>query len=162
MVSRLLSIASAAVLTTALCGCNAQKESSAAKPAGEPQRAQKPSAVSTRPIKGGYREKMERPKVYEELRQLGLFYRQYFDTFNRAPANTEEFRSYIEHDDPKLADAIKENYYAIICKIRELRSDTVVAYEREPDDQGRRHVAVGDAAVKRMDANEFEKTTDVK
>jgi hypothetical protein len=113
--------------------------------------------MKSAPAKGGLRERIDRTKVFEELHQLGLFYIQYVDERNRPPANTEEFCNYIDRDAQQLSRAIKDKYYTLICKVASPRSGTVLAYEREADDQGKRWVVTGDAAVTKMDESEFQK-----
>jgi hypothetical protein len=154
--SRLSGALAGALAALFLAGCGSQKPSAPAKTAEAPQAAQ------ARPAKGGLRERIVRSKVPEQLHQLALFYRQYFDTMNRAPSNTDEFRTYIEHDDRKLADTIRDKYYTVVCKVRDLGSSTVIAYEREADPDGKRWVVLGDASAHKMDEAEFDKALGTK
>jgi hypothetical protein len=163
-------------VTIFLAGCNKQKASSNAKSedraptAEQPQNAKRAPApkveqrqdATRAPVKGGLRERITRVKVPEELHNLAIFYKTYFDTMNRAPSTSEEFRSYIEREAGKLAEAIKDKYYTVVCKIQDLRSGTVVAYEREADEEGKRWVVTGDAAARKMDENELQKALDEK
>jgi len=163
-------------VTICLAGCNKQKTSSSSKSedraptAEQPQNAKRAPApraeqaqnTKRAPVKGGLRERIARTKVPEELHNLALFYKMYLDEMNRAPSTSEEFRAYIERDAGKLAEAIKDKYYTVVCKIRDLRPGTVVAYEREADEEGTRWVVNGAAAAQKMDENEFQKALDEK
>jgi hypothetical protein len=154
--TRLLWMCGALVFGSALAaiGCDAQKSD---KDRADARGSPPPHGMKSAPSKGGLRERIDRTKVPEELHQLGLFYIQYVDERNRPPSNTEEFCNYFDRDAQQLSRAIKDKYYTVICKIASPRSGTVLAYEREADDQGKRWVVTGDAAVTRMDEGDFQK-----
>jgi hypothetical protein len=136
-----------------LVGCGGKSSS---PPDTKPAKAA-PVHVSTRPERGGLRERIERPNILQELHQLGLFYQQYFTEFNHAPATQDDFRSYIERDAAKMAEGIKEGYYTVVCKVPNIASSTVLAYQTEPDPEGYRYVVSGDMSVNKMDENQFQK-----
>jgi hypothetical protein len=86
----------------------------------------------------GIRARADRPRRQNELRQIGLFYTQYRDTFNRPPPTVQDFTEYIKREAFEIKQAIDEKYYVLLPNVRD---NGIVAYERDPD-QGGRHGVV--------------------
>jgi hypothetical protein len=100
---------------------------------------------------------IDRQRVPEQMHNLGLFYTQFAYTYGRGPETAEEFRSYIGGEDGKLASAIKSKYYTLVCKVNNPSANTIIAFEREPDDKGERWILTGDASVHKMNETQFRK-----
>jgi hypothetical protein len=98
--------------------------------------------------------------VPNDLRQIAYFYRLYNTDFNRSPANLEEFKSYIQRDAGKLAESLDKGIYVVIWKVNDLSSNAVLAYENEPDQDGKRYVVKGDASVEKMNEQEWRKAVE--
>ena len=93
--------------------------------------------------------------VPNDLRQIAVFYRLYNTDFNRSPADLEEFKSYIRRDAAKLVESLDKGIYVVIWKVNDLSSNSVLAYEKEPDQEGKRYAVMGDASVRKMDEQEL-------
>jgi hypothetical protein len=93
--------------------------------------------------------------VPNDLSQLALFYREYSLDLNRPPASLAEFKTYIQRDARKLASQLDEGVYVVIWKVNDLSSNSLIAYESKPDEQGFRLVAMGDGAVQKKNNQEF-------
>lgn len=97
---------------------------------------------------------VERPMRLNELKQIGLFYRNYEVERNRPPAKAEDFLAYMQRDAPDIAEAIKVGHYQIVPNVRP-SSEKVIAYEQQPDRAGNHYVTKGDTSVVPMTTPEL-------
>jgi hypothetical protein len=95
--------------------------------------------------------------VPNDIRQLALLYRTYSLDFNRPPASLAEFKAYIQRDARKLASQLDEGLYVVVWNVRDLSSNSLIAYESKPDEQGVRLVAMGDGDVQKKDNETFQR-----
>jgi hypothetical protein len=90
----------------------------------------------TRPsAAGNLRVRIDRIERINELRNIGQFYQQYALNFNRPPASAKDFADYIKTDAQVIKQAIDEKYYFIVPNVKD--GNAIVAYEFDPDTQGR-------------------------
>jgi hypothetical protein len=118
------------------------------------------SPQSTTPGQGGQgslKRMITGQAVPNDLRQIAMFYRLYNTDFNRSPATLEEFKTYIQRDAGKLTQALERGDYVVVWKVNDLSPNTVLAYEKEADGEGKRYLAMGDASVKKVDEHEFKR-----
>jgi len=128
------------------------------------------SSAATTPSKGGggapaqmsLRRVIDRSRVQNDFRQLALYYANYSALQNRSPGKLDDLKADIERDMPKLYKAIEDGDYVVIWSLPHLSSEVVLAYEKEPDENGLRWVAHGDGSVKRLPPEEFEKALKAK
>ncbi|HLN33398.1 MAG TPA: hypothetical protein VK395_37065 [Gemmataceae bacterium] len=105
---------------------------------------------------------IDRSRVQNDFRQLALYYANYSALQNRSPGKLDDLKADIERDMPKLYKAIEEGNYVVIWSLPHLSSEVVLAYEKEPDENGLRWVANGDGSVKRLNPEDFEKALKAK
>jgi len=101
-----------------------------------------------------------RTAVPNDLQQIGYFYRLYNTDFNRSPAALDEFKTYIQRDAIKLAASLDKGEYVVIWKVNDLSSNAILAYEKEPDGEGKRFVVMGDASVTKLDQQQWQKAVE--
>jgi hypothetical protein len=89
---------------------------------------------------------MERVEAQNQLRQIGIFYRTYKDEMGRDPARLEDFLEYIKRDATREYESLKTGYFVLNLKSRPTAT-SVLAYEKEPFNDGTRLVLMGDCAV---------------
>ncbi len=98
-----------------------------------------------------------RPERQNELRQIGLFFRNFEIENNRNPRTDQEFIQYIQRDAPVIAKAIQDKYYILNLKVKmKGGSSGVIAWEYPADGPGHLVVRV-DASVSPMSAEELKK-----
>ena len=136
-------------LFMAASGCKKPKpQEEEAKPAAPP------------PIrKGGLARTIDRTRLANQLKQIGLAYMT-FSTEGRAPSKLEEFMPYLENDQA-IGQLLREGHVVVFWGARlnnlpQGSSQTILAYEKEPDDQGLRYVLFADTAVTRLGDKEFQ------
>ncbi len=98
----------------------------------------------------------ERQTNQNDLQQIALFYIQFDSENDRPPASLEEFKTYVYKDSPKLFQKIEDGSYVINFKVKP-SSNTVVAYEKEPDLNGNHLVVWGDKATKLVSSSDLQK-----
>ncbi len=98
----------------------------------------------------------ERESIKNDLRQIGLFYAQYRDTFKKGPATSKAFADYIRRDTAALAAQFDKGAYAVIPAARP-NSSTVVAYDAAGDVTGNHIVVFGDGRVDIIDQAELDR-----
>jgi hypothetical protein len=99
---------------------------------------------------------IQRSNVANDLQQLGLFYQTYNTDFGRSPAKLEDLKPSIERDMPKLYESIENGTYVVSWGVRNLASNLVLAYEKEPDNNGIHYVLMGDGSVQRMNDEQLQ------
>jgi hypothetical protein len=156
--------------STFLLGCGKQdkdKEGPAPPPQpapqGGPQPGGNPLAAGNQPQPGttGIRRVVDRQTAQNQLQQIGLAYHSFWDAnAGRGPSSVEELSPFYEKN-RGITDAIKSGYYVVywkatIASMQMGASNTVLAYEKDPErDGGQRMVVMGDCSVKRMNEAEF-------
>lgn len=101
----------------------------------------------------------ERQRAANDLKQIGLFYKQYELENSRPPANQQEFISYIQRDGRKIADEINKGIYLVYWNVGPNSlpagaSNTVLAYDVDVPMQGG-WVVMADGSQRRVTAQEF-------
>ncbi len=110
-----------------------------AKPQPPPEKKPPPKDIGEgKRVTDSIRARADRPGRLNELRQIGLFYAQYRDTFNKPPRNVQDFVEFIKRNAPQIKKAFEEKYYFLVVNVRD---NGIVAYEFDPDTQGRHGVA---------------------
>jgi hypothetical protein len=105
---------------------------------------------------------LDKVKMANYLKQIGLAYHNHLDATNKAPAKAEDLAPYFEND-KKLLDALKSEEIVFIYGVRLTEmpagsSKTVIAYEKDAPTKGGQ-VLFGDAHVEKMSADDFKKAT---
>jgi hypothetical protein len=129
------------------------------KPAPVPANPLAPGAPA--PAKTGVRRVMVRQEMQNVLRQVGIFYQLNLTENGRAPARLDDFLDYIKTEGRKEHQALKDGVLVLELTSNP-GSNTVLAYEKEPYTDGSRLVLLGDTAVRKMSAEEFEKAQGMK
>jgi hypothetical protein len=120
-------------------------------PQQDPPKKDPPKDVGDKPrTEGTFYLRINRIERLNELKQIGIFYTQYSDTFNRPPRNADEFVKYIARDAPAIAKAIQDKYYFIVPNAR----SGIMAYEFQPDQMkmhGMVHTSEGVRDISQVD-----------
>jgi hypothetical protein len=98
---------------------------------------------------------MVRQEMQNALRQIGIFYRLYATENGKPPARLDDFLDYIQNEG-RLEHRALTDGVLVLELVAEPGSNTVLAYEKEPYTDGGQLVLLGDAAVRKMSAEEFE------
>jgi hypothetical protein len=109
---------------------------------------------------------LDKAKVGNYLKQLGLSYHNYLDANGgKAPAKADDLAPYFEND-KKLLDALKSEDIVFFYGVRLVdmtsgTSNTILAYEKDAPTKGGQ-VLYGDGSVKKLSADEFKTATKAK
>jgi hypothetical protein len=102
----------------------------------------------------------ERAKRTNDLKQIGIAYHNYFDSFKKGPAKAADLFDFLEKD--KRILGLLENkdivfqYGVGVTDMTDGTSNTVLAYDKDVPTKGGL-VLMGDASVKTMTAEDFKK-----
>jgi hypothetical protein len=106
--------------------------------------------------KGGLKRIIDRSKLASQFRQIGLAYMNASDT--APPQKIADLMPYLEND-AKIEKLVQDGDIVVIwgARIGQVpnSSETILAYEKDPDDKGNRYVLMADASVKTMADAEF-------
>src|SRR5262249_27783782 len=97
---------------------------------------------------------IDKSGAMNELHQIALFYQQFNTEMSRSPAKLEEFTDYIKREAPRATKNLQDGVYVLVLNAR-MGSNTVLAYEKEPDRNGIQFVALGDGSVQKMTAQDL-------
>jgi hypothetical protein len=100
-------------------------------------------------------------EIKNRLKNLGLAYHNYFNTNNKAPTSASDLAEYYGKD-PSITEALEKGWIVFYYKVtplqmREGTSNTILAYEAEPDRMGLRWILKADGSVEKLMPAEFEK-----
>ncbi len=103
----------------------------------------------------------ERAKRTNDLKQLGLAFHNYNDTFKKGPAKAADLGPFIENDKRLLGlldnkDIVFQFGVSVAEMMADGLSNTVLAYDKDVPTKGGL-VLMADASVKSMTAEEFKK-----
>jgi hypothetical protein len=106
----------------------------------------------------------ERPKVQNQLAQIGLAYINC--SLMSAPRKIEDLMPFLEND-TKTEKLLRDGTIVVIWGVRidqvPNSSETILAYETDADDQGTRYVLMANGStVKAMSNDEFQKAAKAK
>jgi hypothetical protein len=88
--------------------------------------------------------KQERTKIQNDFENLKTYYWDYEITMGKPPAKWEDFKPYIVRDGPaSLVSGIENGRYVVVWKAKP-SSKNVLAYEKQPDVNGKQIVLFGD------------------
>jgi predicted Zn finger-like uncharacterized protein len=98
------------------------------------------------------------PRLENDLRQIGIAYHNYCDTFRKGPAKAEDLLPFMEKKDVRLLNLLKNDlvfiYHVNIPDMIDGTSNTILAYQKDAPTRGG-YVLFGDADVRRLSAEEF-------
>lgn len=101
-------------------------------------------------------------RTTNDLKQIGLAYYNYHDSFNKGPAKAEDLAEFLENDKRLIGLLKDENivfFFGVgIAQMTAGTSNTVLAYVKEVPDKGGL-VLMGDGSIKKLSADEFAKAT---
>ncbi len=107
-------------------------------------------------IIGNARGAAYRTERKNELKQIGLFYSQYCDSGIPKSARTKEgFLDSIKRDAKVIHETILDGYYQMNMRADHTSSQSIVAYERDPELNGTHLVVRGDTSVDYVTAQEL-------
>jgi hypothetical protein len=127
---------------------------------------EEPEIVKKAPV-GGLGRAREVTVVQNQLRQLGLAYKQFEVVENRGPKDQKELESYYSKV-PEINEALKNKWITFIWRVPRQAlaengdSNTVLAYETDADRQGIRQVLFGDGSVNGLNEEDFQKAPKAK
>lgn len=88
-----------------------------------------------------------------QLSNFSLAYFQYQTLNGHGPSRVEDITDSLDHN---TIAALKEGTCVAVWGLRNLSSETIVAYVKDPDSYGTRVVATGDGKARRMNREEFD------
>ncbi len=106
---------------------------------------------------------IERPRVQNELAQIGVAYMTC--AVDNPPRKIEDLMPFLENN-PKIEKLLRDGAIVVIWGVRPSQvansSETILAYEKDPDDKGTRVILMADTSVKTMSNDEFQKAPKAK
>jgi hypothetical protein len=112
----------------------------------EPEAEQKPAAPPFQRNEASLAGmvKQERSKIQNDFENLKLYYALYETQMGKPPNSWKDFKNYIGHEAPaSLVSGIEEGRYVVVWKAKP-SSKNVLAYEKQPDVNGKQVVLFGD------------------
>jgi hypothetical protein len=101
--------------------------------------------------------KQERTKIQNDFENLKLYYMTYETEMGKPPASWEDFKPYIVRDGPaSLVSGIENGRYVVVWKAKP-SSRNVLAYEKQPDVNGKQIVLFGDR-IETMPSEDLKKS----
>jgi hypothetical protein len=88
-----------------------------------------------------------------QLANFSLAYFQYQTLNGKGPSHVEDIKDSL---DANTIAAFNEGHCVAVWGLRNLSSETIVAYVKNPDSYGTRVVATGDGKARRMNQQEFD------
>jgi predicted Zn finger-like uncharacterized protein len=137
------------------------------QPAVNAQPEENPAPIEKKAPAGTAARVREGTVVRNTLRQLGIAYKQFEVENNRGPKNQKELGPYYQNV-AEINEYLTKNWITFIWGASRQSlaengdSNTVLAYEPDPDRQGIRLVLFGDGSVRDLDENEFSKAPKAK
>lgn len=108
----------------------------------------------------------ERTEIENNLRQLGIAFTQFEVEHSRGPKDQKEFESYYQRvhtiNESLTNGWITFPWGATRQSFPDGRSNTILAYETEPDGQGNRFAVLGDGSVHTLSVLDFARLPKVK
>jgi len=154
-----------------LAGCKAKKEretgiastSSTGPGTGEPFVASTQKAATEKdPNAGlsGLARVWSEPEIRNRLQNLGLAYHTYTDSNNRAPSKAEDLAPYYEKN-RDITEALEKGWITFYYNVKPLQmregtSNTILAFETDPDARGMRWILRGDGGVEKVSQQVFD------
>lgn len=128
--------------------------------------AANPAAKDLPAPKSGIARRLEFVDVQNNMRQLGFGYTNFEITNGRGPRNLEELAPEFERN-AKIMEHLQKGWWIFIYNANRAGmtagpSNTVLAYEAQPDGNGMRIVTMGDGTVRVLDETTFNKTPKAK
>jgi hypothetical protein len=106
--------------------------------------------------------KQERTKIQNDFTNLAYYYLTYESENGKPPSKWEEFKPYIVRDGPaSLVSGIEEGRYVVLWKTKP-SSNKVLAYEKQPDVNGKQVVVYGDKHIVTISSEELKKALEEK
>jgi hypothetical protein len=96
-----------------------------------------------------------RQQIQNDLRQIALFYVNYCTLHRKGPPNTKAFADSIRRDARALAEALDNNVYHLVPRVRG-GSGVVLAFDVAGDEDGNHIVVMGDSSVDTLTRQELE------
>jgi len=126
------------------------------KPATQPATERDPNAGLS-----GLARVWNEQEVKNNLKNLAIAYHHYFTETNKGPTKASDLAPYYGKV-PQITEALDKGWIVFFYKVtpfqmREGTSNTILAYERDPDALGMRWIVKGDGSVEKVSAQEFEK-----
>ncbi len=161
-----------AVMIVMMSGGNAGPKAQPVKPPaarGVPvnQVPQEEPEIIKKDAVGGIARSRERTNIENDLRQLGLAYRQFEVINNRGPKDQKELASYYQNA-ATINDSLTNKWITFIWGVNNRdgfpdgSSNTMLAFETNPDRAGNRFALMGDGSVQTLDDATFQKTPKAK
>jgi hypothetical protein len=106
--------------------------------------------------KGGMVRVIDRAKISSNLRQIGIAYQNF--PSDAGPKGADDLLPFLENN-PTFAKLLKGDdvvvYWGVRLQSVQSPGQTILAYERDADENGSRYVLMADATVKTMTDLEF-------
>jgi hypothetical protein len=110
--------------------------------------------ASTTP--GRIKRTIDKAAMRGHLHNIGQLYQVYLTDLGKPPAKPEEFLEYIKRDAPKEYQLIKDGNLVLNLKVG-TDSNPIICYEKDPDLDDNRIVALRDGSVQQISTAEFDK-----
>jgi prepilin-type processing-associated H-X9-DG protein len=112
------------------------------------------------PARGGVARTIDRARIENALKQIGLAYHTQATVGGRGPATQKELMEGVEQN-AKIKALLDGGHLEVIYGVNITNlpggsSNTVLAYEKEPDESGSRYVLFADGSVRLMDKAAFD------